>query len=87
VQVFHARARPPSQKIIMASSPELSRRYPRVLVTGATGLVGNNVVRLLVEQGVAVRVLMRHPRDTRPIEGLRVEVVAGDVTDAALVCG
>ncbi|MHB8969504.1 MAG: NAD-dependent epimerase/dehydratase family protein [Pirellulaceae bacterium] len=66
----------------MAASLELSRQYPRVLVTGATGLVGNNVARLLVERGVAVRVLLRNPRDTRPLEGLQVDVVAGDLTDA-----
>ena len=55
----------------------------RVLVTGATGLVGNNVTRLLVAQGVPVRVLMRNPRDARPVEGLDVEIATGDVTDAA----
>ena len=30
-----------------------------ILVTGATGLVGNNVTRLLLERGEAVRVLAR----------------------------
>jgi dihydroflavonol-4-reductase len=67
----------------MAASLELSRQYPRVLVTGATGLVGNNVARLLLERGVAVRVLVRNPRDTRPLDRLQVDVVAGDLADAA----
>ena len=40
--------------------PALNRSQ-RVLVTGATGLVGNNVTRLLRAQGVPVRVLMREP--------------------------
>ncbi|MCE9556871.1 MAG: NAD-dependent epimerase/dehydratase family protein, partial [Planctomycetes bacterium] len=35
------------------------------LVTGATGLVGNNVLRLLLERGMAVRVLARETADAR----------------------
>lgn len=55
------------------------------LVTGATGLVGNNVVRLLLERGMAVRVLARETADARPLAGLDVEVVRGDVRDDAEV--
>ncbi|NLF73492.1 MAG: NAD-dependent epimerase/dehydratase family protein [Candidatus Anammoximicrobium sp.] len=52
------------------------------LVTGATGLVGNNVVRRLLERGQAVRVLVRRESDFRPLQGLEVERVWGDVRDA-----
>jgi dihydroflavonol-4-reductase len=55
------------------------------LVTGATGLVGNNVTRQLLERGHAVRVLVRRNSDPRPFEGLEVEKVEGDVCDAASV--
>lgn len=52
------------------------------LVTGSTGLLGNNVVRQLLEQGERVRVLVREHHDPRPLSGLDVEVAVGDVRDA-----
>jgi len=52
-----------------------------VLVTGATGLAGANVCKLLVERGDAVRALARQSADTGPLVELGVEVVTGDVTD------
>lgn len=57
----------------------------KTLVTGATGLVGNNVARLLVERGQPVRVLVRASSDPRPLAGLDVEVFYGDVRDEAAV--
>ncbi len=56
-----------------------------VLVTGATGLVGNNLVRQLLAMGRAVRVLARPHSDPRPLQGLDVEVVAGDLRDERVV--
>lgn len=52
-----------------------------ILVTGATGLVGNNVVRELLAQGHAVRVLSRATAAARPLEELEVERAVGDVCD------
>lgn len=50
-----------------------------VVVTGATGHIGNNLVRRLIDQGEEVRVLI-HPGSTEiPLEGLNVEKVYGDV--------
>jgi dihydroflavonol-4-reductase len=57
----------------------------KVLVTGATGLVGNNVVRLLLENEVPVRALVRATADPRPLAGLDVDIVEGDVCDARSV--
>ncbi|MCO6458716.1 MAG: NAD-dependent epimerase/dehydratase family protein [Pirellulaceae bacterium] len=56
-----------------------------ILVTGGTGLLGNNLVRLLLERGERVRVLVRDGADPRPMEGLDVELVAGDVRDESAV--
>ncbi|MCG8584024.1 MAG: NAD-dependent epimerase/dehydratase family protein [Pirellulales bacterium] len=56
-----------------------------VLITGATGLVGNNVARQLVDGGRQVRVLVRQGFDQRAFDGLNVEVAHGDITDAASV--
>jgi dihydroflavonol-4-reductase len=51
------------------------------LVTGATGFVGSHLVRLLVERGVSVRVLLRPTARREVLQGLPVEVVVGDLRD------
>ena len=55
------------------------------LVTGGTGLVGNNLVRLLVADGRRVRTLVRRESGGRELAGLDVELVRGDVTDGDAV--
>ena len=56
----------------------------KTLVTGATGLVGNNMVRTLIERGGHVRALVRN-RDARSLEGLDLEIYQGDLRDAAAI--
>jgi dihydroflavonol-4-reductase len=51
------------------------------LVTGATGLVGSHVTRLLVERGDSVRVTMRARSRPENLAGLDVETVAADILD------
>lgn len=51
------------------------------LVTGAAGFVGSHVVSRLVERGERVRALVRRQTALRNLEGLPVEVRAGDLTD------
>ncbi|MEO2008091.1 MAG: NAD-dependent epimerase/dehydratase family protein [Pirellulaceae bacterium] len=57
----------------------------KTLVTGATGLLGNNVVRTLLDQGKHVRALVRRTSNSRPLEDLDVELITGDITDPASV--
>jgi len=55
------------------------------LVTGGTGFVGANVVRELLADGHRVRVLARTGGDRRALEGCAVDIVEGDLLDAASV--
>ncbi len=54
-----------------------------VLVTGATGKVGSEAVRLLRQQVVAVRALVRDPEKARPLADAGAEVVVGDLEEPA----
>ncbi len=56
-----------------------------VLVTGAAGFVGAAVARAALEQGYAVRALVRASSPRRNLAGLAAEVVVGDMRDAAAV--
>lgn len=57
----------------------------RALVTGASGHIGANLVRDLVEHGYTVRAFVRAKSDTRGLDGLDVERVTGDVLDPTSV--
>src|ERR1700744_5360301 len=54
-----------------------------VLVTGASGFVGAAVARAALARGFRVKVLMRPTASRANVEGLDVEIVAGDMRDAA----
>jgi nucleoside-diphosphate-sugar epimerase len=51
------------------------------VVTGATGLLGSHLVELLVENGEAVRALVRPGSDTRLLDRLGVDQCPGDLDD------
>ena len=63
----------------MGLSPTSST--PPVLVTGSAGHVGANLVHRLLEEGVRVRVLLRHEDNNEALEGLEVERSFADIRD------
>jgi dihydroflavonol-4-reductase len=57
----------------------------RSLVTGASGFVGANVVRVLLERGEDVRVLVRDGTNRANLDDLPVEAAVGDLRDPEAV--
>jgi dihydroflavonol-4-reductase len=57
----------------------------RVLVTGATGLVGSNTCEVLRHRGDGVVALIRHGSQARALLDLGVEIVEGDIANRDIV--
>lgn len=57
----------------------------RALVTGASGHIGANLVRDLLQHGWKVNALVRPTSDTRGIDGTAADIKQGDVLDEASV--
>jgi len=53
----------------------------KVLITGATGFIGNHVTRLCLDQGDTVRVMVMPGEDRSPLHGMEVEFVEGHLQD------
>ncbi len=53
----------------------------RCLVTGGTGLLGNNIVRQLIDRGEQVRVMSQSAAASKALAGLEVERVECDICD------
>ncbi|MDX6386668.1 MAG: hypothetical protein QOD85_470 [Gaiellaceae bacterium] len=57
----------------------------KILVAGATGFIGPKVVHALRARDLDVRALVRQPERATQLAGWGVELVRGDITDAAAV--
>jgi dihydroflavonol-4-reductase len=56
----------------------------RAFVTGGTGFVGANLIRLLLERGYEIRALVRPDSPLEALQGLEVGIVQGDLNDPDL---
>lgn len=69
----------------MRGEDQLRQSADFAFVTGASGFVGAAVVRALLARGVAVRAMVRATSPRRNLDALDIEVVTGDLRDAASV--
>lgn len=56
-------------------------------VTGATGLIGRQLVNLLLTEGFSVRALTRRPDQARDLWDDQIEIFKGDLTDPQSIRG
>lgn len=56
-------------------------KHPKILVTGATGHIGNVLVRELLSRGYPVRALVLPGESLEPLQGADVEIIEGNVLD------
>lgn len=63
----------------------MCRLKPLILIAGATGYVGGQLLKALLNTNYRVRCLARHPEALRARELPGLEVVEGDVLDSASV--
>jgi dihydroflavonol-4-reductase len=53
----------------------------KVLITGATGFIGNHVTRMCLERGDEVRAMVMPGEDRSPLDSMEVEYVEGNLLD------
>lgn len=56
------------------------REIMRIAITGATGLLGNNVTRLALDQGIEVVAISRNSSTARSLQDLKVDKLDADIS-------
>lgn len=72
---------PPSGGRVRVLSHHGGFQRVRILITGASGLLGNNVARLALKRGMEIASVSRSDRKNRAFEDLNIEVFPVDVGD------
>jgi nucleoside-diphosphate-sugar epimerase len=57
----------------------------RVLLTGGSGFLGSRVALRLLQEGARIRVLVRDPAKAKPLVQSGAEIIAGNMTDPAVL--
>lgn len=70
-----------------SNAPHATGIRTKVLVTGATGFLGQRLAKRLVNAGYQVRALVRKQSNVSALMKLRVEIAFGDLADQATVVG
>lgn len=67
-----------------STSRHINAKTPTILITGATGSIGTELTKLLAEQGVPFRAMVRSPKDAQILAALPgADVISGDFNDAS----
>src|SRR5690606_31728905 len=72
----------PRRRITTENALEITEN-DLLLVTGATGLVGSHIAEAARQRGIRTRALVRSPEKAQLLNEWGVELVPGDMTDAA----
>lgn len=60
---------------------EYDLRNKKVLITGATGFIGSNTAKKLLDTEAEIRILARSPKKAKMFDKGNIEIVIGDMTD------
>ncbi len=58
-------------------------RMDKIFITGGDGMLGNSIVRVLLQRNYAVKCLVKKSPHNVTLDGLDVEIIVGDLMDSA----
>jgi nucleoside-diphosphate-sugar epimerase len=87
VRLAPARGRKRSPRFARCGQRQLTGKFVKALVTGATGFLGPHLVRSLLAQGHGVRILVRSAQRAEPLARSGAEVRLGDLSNSETLRG